>query len=303
MKKICVGILGYGNLGRAVEEIVLNDDRFKLICIFSHRNIKAKQSFVDSVDNLSNYKNKIDILFLCGGSSSTLVKDAKVALKLFNIIDAFDTHKKINTYIKCCDVIAKQNSKIAFCSFGWDPGLFSLMRVLFNSLDKKVYTTWGKGVSQGHGEAVRKIPNVIDAIQYTIPNKRMILKIKNGKFVKGNIHRRLCYVVAKKIYQKEIKQKILNMPNYFVGYKTDVKFISEDEIKKHKKLYHGGEVFTLGNEFNFSLRTNSNPNLTAKIMVAYSLVEYDFRKKNMFGAYSILDISIGKLIKNSRCYL
>ncbi len=299
MKQIRVGVLGYGNLGMAVEELILHDKRFRLVRIFSHRKIASNFSKTESIENLEKYKNKIDVLFLCGGSSSTLMEDAKISLKYFNTIDAFDTHKKIITHIKNCDAIAKQNNKVAFCSYGWDPGIFSFMRVLFISLGENVYTSWGRGVSQGHSEAIRKIQNVNGAIQYTIPIKYKIKKLKSGEVVSGNLHWRQCYVVADKKYQPMIKKKIINLPNYFHGYKTIVKFVSEDELKKHNKLFHCGEVFTLGNNYNFSLKTESNPHLTAKIMIAYSVVLFEYYNSKQFGAYSILDVPIAKIIKNS----
>lgn len=294
MKKIRVGILGYGNLGKSVEKIVHNDKHFKLVAIFSKRNIKGKYATVDFPSNIEKYKNKIDILFLCGGSSSNLMEQAQKSLKYFNCIDAFDTHKKIPEHIKMCNILAKQNNKVAFCSFGWDPGLFSLMRTLFNFLGETTFSSWGKGVSQGHSEALKCIKGVKDAIQYTIPNKKLIDNIKNGKVLQledeKELHTRECFVVAEPKERQNIVKQILNMPNYFKGYHTKINFIDEDKMKKHKKLYHSGEVFTVGNELSFRLNIESNPDFTAKILVMYSKILYNYYSAKKFGAYSILDI-------------
>lgn len=307
MKRIKVGILGYGNLGKSVESIISNDQRFKLVAIFSRRNVKARFAPVDFSANLSKYKGKIDVMFLCGGSSSNLMQQAQDALKLFNCIDAFDTHKKISQHIKNCNLTAKQNQKVAFCSIGWDPGLFSLMRTLFNAIGYKTFTAWGKGVSQGHSEAIRCIKGVNDAVQYTVPNEKLIKQIKNneyfGEINDKSLHTRECYVVAHPKNRCQIVEKILNMPNYFKGYKTKISFIDEIKMQKHKKLFHAGEVFTCGDELNFKLKTDSNPTITAKIMVAYSTVLFNYYKAKKFGAYSILDIPFSHLINDERKYI
>ena len=304
--KINVGILGFGNLGKAVAHELINDARFNLVAVFTHRKSltneeqnKVNNVKLENINNIGKYKRKIKIMFLCGGSSSTLQKDARLALKYFNTIDAFDTHAKIKKYIKSCDKLAKTNKKVAFCSIGWDPGLFSGMRVLFNSLDEKTYTIWGKGVSQGHSEAIRRIEGVKDAVQYTVPNKGLINKLKLGELTDGKLHKRECLVVADKKDQKRIENEIKNMPNYFLGYNTKVSFVSQDEILQHKALFHRGEVFTLGNNFNFSLKTNSNPSLTSKIMLSYAIAMLEYIKNKRYGAYSILDIPFAQLLKNS----
>ena len=182
MKKIRVGIVGYGNLGKAIEKRIVLDDRFKPVVIFSRRNIKAKFLKTDNIANMEKYKNKIDIVFICVGSLKGLEDITYSCLKYFNTIDAFDTHKKINGYIKRCGELAKQYNHTAYCSIGWDPGLFSIMRVIFTSIGEEVYTTWGKGVSQGHSEAIRRIKYVEDAIQYTVPNKNIVLHLLHTLF-------------------------------------------------------------------------------------------------------------------------
>lgn len=307
MKKIRVGVIGYGNLGKSVEELVSGDEAFELVSVFSKRNVKVASGKVDFTRNIHKYKNRIDVMFLCGGSSSCLMEEAQRALENFCCIDAFDTHKKIAEHVSICDAIAKQNKKVVFCSIGWDPGLFSLMRVLLKAVCGDVFTTWGKGVSQGHSEAIRCIKGVKDAIQYTIPNKKIVQKIKKGKIKNldniKELHSRLCYVVALPEHQKSITQKITNMPNYFKGYKTKVVYVSEMQMLKHGKMCHAGEVFTSGGELCFKLQTKSNPDMTAKIMTAYAKVLFEYLKREQFGAYTILQIPIAELLNNSKKYI
>lgn len=305
MNKIRVGIFGYGNLGKALEDLLAKDDRFELVAIFSRRAIKSKHKTpTEFCSRLNQYENKIDIMFLCGGSSSDLMPQAQECLKFFNCIDAFDTHAKIDEHIFACNQIAMNNNKVAFCSLGWDPGLFSLMRVLFNSFGYTTFCAWGKGVSQGHTEAIKCLSGVVDAVQYTIPNKSIIKKLKQSKLTTlanaNDMHIRDCYVCANPIYHNQIKQSILTMPNYFEGYKTKVNFVSQSQIEKHKKMYHAGEVFCVGDEVNFKIKVDSNPHFTARILIAYAIVLNKFVAKQRFGAYSILDIPPKYLIENAK---
>lgn len=307
MKKVRVGVVGYGNLGKSIEELVSGDDRLELVCVFSRRIVKSQLSKVDFTGNIHKYKGMIDILFLCGGSSSSLMSDAQDMLSDFCTIDAFDIHKKIGEHVLICDAIARQNRTVAFCSIGWDPGLFSIMRVLFNAIYDNAFTTWGRGVSQGHSEALRCIKNVKQAIEYTMPNGGLVKKIKSGKIDKLDnekaLHRRECYIVAERENQKAITEKILNMPQYFKGYSTSVKYIDEVKMLKHNEHYHSGEVFVKGNEVNFKLKTQSNPTTTAKIMIAYAKVLYNYYKEGKYGAYNILQIPICDLLKNASKYV
>lgn len=300
MKKIRIGILGYGNLGKSIEEIVHNDKHFKLVAVFSKRNIKAKYAKVDFASNIEKYKDKIDIMFLCGGSSSNLMEQATKALQFFNCIDAFDTHKKIPEHIKNCNLFARKYNKVAFCSFGWDPGLFSLMRTLFNFLDKTTFTIWGKGVSQGHSEAIKCIKGVKDAIEYTVPNAKLVEQIKSGKVTclkdEKALHTRECFIVAEPKDRPQIANKVINMPNYFKGYNTKITFIDDVKMHKHRKMFHAGEVFTSGGELSFKLKIDSNPNFTAKVLVEYSKVLYNYFTAKKFGAYSILDIPFSHML-------
>lgn len=304
MKKIKIGILGYGNLGKAIERIAHNNQNFEIVAIFSRRQINSTLGTkTEPVENLIYYKDKIDIIFLCGGSYNDTMEQARQVLKNFNCIDAFDTHAKIDEHLTFCNNLALQNKKIAFCSLGWDPGLFSLMRVLFTSLGKQVYTTWGKGISQGHTQAIKQIPNVIDGIQYTIPQKEIVKQTKTGVIKNPSsqqLHKRVCYITAKKSHQKEIATTIKNLPNYFAGYETQIHFVSKTALQKYKKHYHSGEVFCVNDELNFKIKTASNPDFTANIMLAYAPALIKLLGQKRYGAYSILDIPIGYLLPKNR---
>ena len=292
MKKINVAIVGYGNLGKSLETLLLKDNRYCLKYVFSRRNVKA-QAEVKSIKKIVDFKNEIDFLFMCGGSKSDIEDQAKVLAKDFNTIDCFDNHNHIKKYLSNLNQIAEENSHTCVCCCGWDPGLFSMMRLLFDAIEGNFYTFWGKGVSQGHSQAIREIDGVEDAIQYTLPNKEMEKLIKSGitpQVCSKDFHKRQCFVVANGD-KRTIKEKIVTMPDYFEGYKTTVNFISKDEINKHKVLFHGGEVLTLNNTMNFSLKLASNPVFTAKVMQAYGIALYRMHESKIYGAFSILDIA------------
>jgi len=295
--KIKCGIVGYGNLGKAIEKQVYTDNNFELVCVFSKRDIKAKFAKVDNVENIEKYKDKIDLLFLCGGSSSNLTAQAYECLKNFNTIDAYDNHKEIKDYVNSCNVIAKENSKVAFCCFGWDPGVFSLIRILLSSLKQKFYTIWGKGISQGHSEALRKINGVKNAVSYTIPNKKYIKCLKNNKVSNGFLHNRKCYIVSENKDKSNIKKAVLNH-KYFQNCKVKFCFVNEKQFLKHSKLFHKGEIFTSNNSYNFKVKMQDNASFTANILVCYANMVYKFYKQSKFGAYTIGDIPINQLVQN-----
>lgn len=303
MKKIRVGIVGYGNLGMSVAKLVFGDPRFELVAIFSRRKIVSNLAPVFPFDKIEKFKGKIDIIFLCSGSFSTLQNDALRVLKNFNTIDAFDTHEKIKTHLYSCKKIAQKNQKIAFCSFGWDPGLFSLMRLIFCAVEGNCFTSWGKGISQGHTQALKQIKDVKDAVEYTVPNNNLIKKLKRGKTINPNkLHTRICYIYAEKNYLK-IKKKILKIPHYFKGQKVKIKFVEKQKLLDLKKSYHKGQVFTHFDTLNFSLNTTSNPTITAKILIAFARVQYQYIKAKKFGAYSILDIDFSCLDKDYKNFI
>ncbi len=307
---IKLGILGYGNLGKATEISIKNNDDMELISIFTRRNpteLKTlTNSKVSSVEEISNYKDKIDVLILCGGSATDLPKQTPEFAKLFNVIDSFDTHAKIPEHFSNVNKSAKESNHVALISCGWDPGIFSLNRLMAESFlpNGNSYTFWGKGISQGHSDAIRRIKGVKNAVQYTVPIEKAVNSVRNGenpKFFTKEKHLRECYVVLEEGANKdEIQKEIRNMKNYFDEYDTTVNFISEEELEeKHSKMPHGGFVFRSGKTglkeennqiIEYSLKLDSNPEFTASVLVAYARAIYRLKEKGDFGAKTILDI-------------
>ena len=292
--KLKIGIVGYGNLGHAVEKEILEENKHKLIAIFSRRDVKSP--FLTPVINYSNikdYANKIDVMIMCGGSKNDLMWQSAEALQYFNIIDTFDTHELISKHASNLNSIAKNNKHVAIYSCGWDPGLFSLYKLLGNTiLHGKTNVFWGKGVSQGHSDAIRQIPGVLDAIQYTVPDPKIVklATSKNYNITPNQKHLRLCYVAADEEKNKEkIEKEIRNMPYYFKGQRVEINFTNPREIAKLKqKMYHAGKVITIdeNNLIKNEVKMISNPQFTAKILLAY----INAIPKMLYGAYSILEI-------------
>ena len=310
MQKIKIGIIGYGNLGKGVEEAVKYNDDIQLVAVFTRRNpneVKTLGAKVDTMENLKNYVDKIDICVLCGGSATDILVQAPEIVQLFNTVDSFDTHAKVPEYFESIDKIAKENGKLAMISTGWDPGIFSIMRVLSESIlpQGENYTFWGRGISQGHSDAIRRLDGVADAKQYTVPKEDVIQKLKNGEKIQiksETSHIRQCYVVAKEGYDKEkIEQEIKQMPNYFLGYETIVNFISQEELNKnHNALSHGGKVIRYGSTskknkeiIEFSLNLDSNPEFTASVNIACVRALYKMIQDGKKGACTILDAPVG----------
>lgn len=310
MQKIKIGIIGYGNLGKGVEEAVKYNDDIQLVAVFTRRNpneVKTLGAKVDTMENLKNYVDKIDICVLCGGSATDILVQAPEIVQLFNTVDSFDTHAKVPEYFESIDKIAKENGKLAMISTGWDPGIFSIMRVLSESIlpQGENYTFWGRGISQGHSDAIRRLDGVADAKQYTVPKEDVIQKLKNGEKIQiksETSHIRQCYVVAKEGYDKEkIEQEIKQMPNYFLGYETIVNFISQEELNKnHNALPHGGKVIRYGSTseknkeiIEFSLNLDSNPEFTASVNIACVRALYKMIQDGKKGACTILDAPVG----------
>ena len=315
-----VGILGYGNVGKGVELACHKDKNVELVGIFTKRekeSIKTqKNSKVYSVNELENFKNEIDVLIICGGSATELPILTKKYAKDFNVVDSFDTHAEIKNHFYNVDSVAKESKHTALISCGWDPGLFSMIRLLGQSvfLDGEMYTFWGKGVSQGHSDAVRHIEGVIDARQYTIPRDEAINAVKSGKgknLTTRDKHLRVCYVVVDESVDKnKIEAEIKNIPNYFADYDTEVHFITKEEMEKnHKELAHGGKVIVSGKtgvslEHNhlmeYSLTLDSNPEFTASCLVAFSKAIYKMNKRNDYGCKTVFDINLFDISDMSR---
>jgi len=294
--KLKVAILGYGNLGRALKQKLEASPDFELVGVFSNRIIPD----TIHVSKIYDYKDKIDLLFICSGSKTNLENDGRNYIRDFNIIESYDNHNRLRQYIKEIDMLAKKHNKISLCSFGWDPGLFSYMRTLISCLGLTSYTFWGKGLSQGHTQAIKNIEGVVDGLQFTVPSKIALNEIKNGneKIDQKSMHERHCYIVANKEDRAQIKQKIISMPDYFLGYKTIVNFISQERLDKLKNFAHKGTVLSSGNTVNFSLTLKSNPDFTASVLVAYARAVFKLTETKKYGAYTILDIPISYLVKD-----
>ncbi|MBO1307924.1 diaminopimelate dehydrogenase [Enterococcus sp. 669A] len=303
-----VAIVGYGNLGRGVERSLKQNPDMELVGVFTRRspeNVSTEGATAYHMDDLLGKKNEIDVCILCGGSATDLPVQTPEITKNFNTIDSFDTHAKIPEHFANVDQVAKDNQTVSIISTGWDPGLFSLNRLYAQSILPTGETTtfWGKGVSQGHSDALRRIEGVADATQYTIPNSEIIDKLKAGEKLELSTrdkHFRQCFVVLEEgADEAAIKEEIVTMPNYFSDYDTEVSFISQDELNRdHKAMPHGGTVLhtgTTGESTNqvieYSLQLESNPEFTASVLVAYARACVRLAKEKQFGAFTVLDIA------------
>ena len=308
MNKIKVAICGYGNLGKGVESEINKSNDMEFTYIFTRRNPKELNTKsnvpVLSIDELKNYIDKIDVMIMCGGSATDLPKQVKEVNKLYNTVDSFDTHAKIPEYFKEVNESALNNNKVSIISGGWDPGMFSVMRTYASSIlqNGKTYTFWGRGVSQGHSDAIRRIEGVKNAIQYTIPVEEAMDRVRNGEnpeLTTREKHIRECFVVADENADKEkIENEIKTMPNYFDEYDTTVHFVSDEELKEnHSKMNHGGFVIHSGTTgdnnkhvIEYSLKLDSNPQFTSSVLIALARANYRLQKDGKKGAFSILDI-------------
>lgn len=308
---IRIGILGYGNLGRGVEYAVEANEDMELVAVFTRRapaSVKPRMNVpVVSVDDAEMWKNKIDVLILCGGSATDLPEQTPAFAKLFNVVDSFDTHAKIPAHFAAVDAAAKETGHVGVISVGWDPGMFSLARVYANAVltNGADYTFWGRGVSQGHSDAIRRIPGVKDAKQYTVPVPAALAAVRSGAnpaLSTREKHTRECYVVLEAGADKAAVEKaIVTMPNYFADYDTTVHFITEEELQRdHAGLAHGGFVIRSGTTgrnsehkhvIEFSLKLDSNPEFTACVLAAYARAAHRLAAEGMTGCKTVLDIA------------
>ena len=315
-----IGILGYGNLGRGIECAIRQNQDMELVAVFTRRDpqqvkIQTEGVSVYKVDQIAEFQDKIDVLMLCGGSATDLPKQTPEYAKYFNVIDSFDTHANIPQHFADVDEVAKANGHVAMISVGWDPGMFSLNRVYANAIltNGKDYTFWGKGVSQGHSDAIRRIEGVADARQYTIPVPEALEKVRNGEtpeLTTREKHTRECFVVAKEGADLSgIEKEIKEMPNYFADYDTTVHFISQEELDRdHKGIPHGGFVIRSGstgwNDENrhiieYSLKLDSNPEFTASVLTAYARAAYRMNKEGQKGCKTVFDVAPAYLCRQS----
>lgn len=304
-------ILGYGNLAKGIESAILQAPDMELLAVFSRRDPASVATVtkvpVYHVDDILNYKDEIDVLFLCGGSATDLPKQTPEYAKYFNVVDSFDTHANIPEHFAAVDAAAKEAGKVAMISCGWDPGMFSLNRLYANAIlpEGNDYTFWGKGVSQGHSDAVRRVAGVKNAKQYTIPVESALASVRaceNPELTTRQKHTRECFVVAEEGADlAKIEEEIKTMPNYFADYDTTVHFISEEEFNRdHSQIPHGGFVFRTGvtgfeKEHNhvieYSLKLDSNPEFTGSVLVAFGRAVYRMYKEGMTGCKTVFDVA------------
>ena len=309
---IRIGILGYGNLGRGVECAVKQNPDMELVAVFTRRapedvKILTKEAKVCTLAEIENWKDKIDVMILCGGSATDLPEQTPRYASMFNVVDSFDTHARIPEHFDNVDAAAKAAGKVGIISVGWDPGMFSLNRLYANAILPmgKTYTFWGKGVSQGHSDAIRRVPGVKNAKQYTIPVESALEQVRSGKgpdLTTREKHTRECFVVLEEgADAAKVEEAIKTMPNYFADYDTTVHFISEEELlRDHSGIPHGGFVIHSGNTgwneennhvIEYSLKLDSNPEFTSSVLVAYARAAYRLSKEGQSGCKTVFDIA------------
>ena len=312
MNKIRIGIAGYGNLGRGVELAIRQNPDTELACVFTRRDPQSVKILTEGVSvypisEIADHKDSIDVLILCGGSATDLPVQGPEFAEMFNTIDSFDTHAKIPEYFAKVDASAKKGGNVSIISVGWDPGMFSVARLYGNCIlpEGKDYTFWGRGVSQGHSDAIRRVEGVADGKQYTIPVEAAVEAVRSGanpELTTRQKHIRECFVVAKEGADKaKIESDIKNMPNYFADYDTTVHFISQEELDRdHSAIPHGGFVIRSGKTgvngetghiVEYNLKLGSNPEFTSSILVAYARAAYRLSKEGQSGAKTVFDIA------------
>ncbi|MBG0762297.1 diaminopimelate dehydrogenase [Acholeplasma laidlawii] len=317
MGKIKIAIIGYGNLGKSIETGLLQSDDMELFGVFTRRDPKTLETTTKGVsvyhlDEVENLKDRIDVAILCGGSMSDLPVQGPLIASLMNTVDGYDNHALINEYFNHMDEASKKAQKVSVVASGWDPGMFSINRILAEAILPvgATYTFWGEGVSQGHSDAIRRVPGVKHAVQYTVPIKSAIDAVKNGEMPTLSVkdkHKRICYVVAETDADlAKIEHDIQTMPNYFEPYETEVHFINHEELQKnHQGLPHGGLVIRYGqtglhNEHHqmieYKLKLDSNPDFTARVLLAYARAAYRLNKEGVTGAKTVADIAPSYLL-------
>ncbi len=315
---IRVGIYGYGNLGRGVELALAQNPDMTAVGVFTRREPSALKTLtgipVYKAEDALSMQGEIDVMILCGGSATDLPVQTPELAKRFTVVDSFDTHAKIPAHLAAVDSAARAGKRAAVISAGWDPGMFSLARLYSSAIlvDGADYTFWGKGVSQGHSDAIRRIEGVADARQYTIPKEEAVAAVRRGEnpvLSTADKHERECFVVVKEGADKaRIEREIVTMPNYFADYRTTVHFISQEELDRdHKGLPHGGSVLRAGKTggghthvIEYSLKLGSNPEFTSCVLVACARAAYRLQKEGSYGCKTMLDIPPVYLSKEDR---
>ncbi|MFB0962220.1 MAG: diaminopimelate dehydrogenase [Pseudomonas sp.] len=321
-QRIRVAIAGYGNLGRGVEAALAQNPDMRLVGVFSRRD-PASVSLLDSsvpvyaMADIEQYQDEVDVMILCGGSKSDLPEQGPYLAQFFNTVDSFDTHAKVPEYYAALDQSARDAGRVALLSVGWDPGLFSLNRLYGEAIlpEGETYTFWGKGLSQGHSDAVRRISGVKSAVQYTLPSEDAMARVRNGEqpqLTTREKHTRECFVVLEDNADADaVRNSIVTMPDYFADYDTVVHFIDQDTFnKEHSSMPHGGFVIRSGNTgvdtkqtIEYSLALGSNPEFTASVLVAYARAVHRLARLNDIGAKTVFDIAPGLLSPKSPAQL
>lgn len=317
---IRIGIMGYGNLGRGIECAIRQNADMELAAVFTRRDpetvsVLTEGVAVCSVSEAEQWKDKVDVMILCGGSATDLPEQTPKYASMFNVVDSFDTHARIPEHFANVDAAAKESGKVGIISVGWDPGMFSLNRLYANAIltDGKDYTFWGKGVSQGHSDAIRRVEGVRDAKQYTIPVEAALEAVRNGENPELSTrqkHTRECFVVLEEgADAAKVEEEIKTMPNYFSDYDTTVHFISQEELdKNHSGIPHGGFVLRSGKTgwegehshlIEYSLKLDSNPEFTSSVLVAYARAAYRLYKEGQSGCKTVFDIAPAYLSSKS----
>ncbi|MBE6553621.1 MAG: diaminopimelate dehydrogenase [Ruminococcaceae bacterium] len=309
--QIRIGIFGYGNLGRGVENAIRQNPDLSLVAVFTRRDpatlkINTPNAQVCAASEVASFVGKIDVMILCGGSATDLPEQTPALARLFTVVDSFDTHARIPAHFAAVDAAAKESNHVAMISVGWDPGMFSLNRLLASAIlpDGEDYTFWGKGVSQGHSDAIRRIDGVVDAKQYTIPVQAALDAVRSGSAPQLSVrqkHLRECFVVAAPDADlARIEREIKEMPNYFADYDTTVHFISAEELRRdHSEIPHGGFVIRTGRTganaehkhvIEYSLKLDSNPEFTASVIVAYARAAHRLACEGAYGCKTVFDV-------------
>ncbi len=320
--KIRVGIAGYGNLGRGVEASIAQNPDMELVGVFTRRDplsvkLLSPDAVAYSIDDIGDFQDRIDVLILCGGSKNDLPEQGPALAALFNTVDSFDTHAKVPQYFEAVNQSAEAAGTTALISVGWDPGLFSLNRLFGEAVlpQGETYTFWGKGLSQGHSDAVRRVPGVKAGVQYTLPIEDAVERVRSGslpKLTTREKHRRECFVVLDAGAEAAVvEQAIVTMPDYFADYDTTVHFVSDEVLQRdHAAMPHGGFVIRSGKTgrgntqvVEYSLRLESNPEFTASVLVAYARAAYRMHQLGQTGAKSVLDVPPGLLSPKSAAQL
>lgn len=321
-QRIRVAIAGYGNLGRGVEAALAQNPDMQLVGVFSRRD-PASVALLDSstpvyaMADIEQYQDAVDVMILCGGSKSDLPEQGPHLAKFFNTVDSFDTHAKVPEYYAALDKSARAAGRVAMLSVGWDPGLFSLNRLFGEAVlpEGETFTFWGKGLSQGHSDAVRRVPGVQSGVQYTLPSEEAIARVRSGErpeLTTREKHKRECYVVLEEgADEEDVRDSIVTMPNYFAEFDTTVNFIDQATFtKEHSSMPHGGFVIRSGNTgtdstqtIEYSLALDSNPEFTASVLVAYARAVHRLARVNEIGAKTVFDIAPGLLSPKSPAQL